>query len=148
MPGRACIATLRQQSIAHAALELAPEFINPPLLDQKRQSGAVAGLARTVVAKHQRDVTAQAGGIFGAAEDAEWGGRPQPARSDFPADRDVETLHLVAADDLDRRRQRQVLRFAVRAVFRAAGNRDVELPRKIGERLVPQERIIELAHDA
>ena len=56
-------------------------------------------------------------------------------------------MDLASTDLGDGRYERQVLRFGVRAVFRATGDGDVELAGKVGELLVPQKRVGELAHD-
>ena len=142
------VAPLRQEPFADAALELLPESIDPPFVDQKRQPRAIARAPRAVVPEDQRDVAAERRRVLGPAEHVQRCRGPQAARSDLAADRNVEALHFLARDDLDRRRQRQVLRFAVRAVLRAAGNRDVEFARQIRKGLVPEERVVEITHDA
>ena len=83
MPVGPGVASLRQQPFADAPLELAPELVDSPLFDEKRQPRAIACAPRAVVAKHQRDMTAQCRRVFGTAEDAKRRRRPKirPIRS-------------------------------------------------------------------
>ena len=146
-PFRSRVPSGGQQRPGDPRLQLAAESLGAPVFDQKREPRLVARRPRSVVAEDERDLRTERRGPFGLDEDIERRRHPAAAGSDLAADGDVESVPLVAIDDGERRRQRQILRVRMRAVLGAAGDADVELARQVGECLVPQQQIGELPGD-
>src|SRR2546427_11878761 len=128
-----------RQRAAQALFQLRAHAGGAPDLQQERQARLATRLARAVVAEDQRDRCAYVRRLVRSHERVERRGEDGPARALLAADGEVEA-GLVTRH---RRRERDVLRLAARAVLQAAGDGDVELARQVRELLVAEEDLLE-----
>ena len=137
----------RRQRPAKPVLKLAPESLDPPVLDQECEARTASRDPRSVIAEEQRDVLAELCGSVQRHECIERCGEPVSARSHLSAHGNVEPPCLATIVPLNRRGQRDVLGFSVDAVLETPGDGHVELARKVGELPVSQEHRRELVHN-
>jgi hypothetical protein len=130
-----------------ATLQLAAKGSDAPVVDEKCQPGFGARFPRATISIDKNDPAANLGGLCRRDEKIQRRGDAVAAGSHFAADGDVETADRPSVDLLGRWRERNVLRFAMRAVLPARRDRDVELPRQVRIRLVADEHPSELARD-
>ena len=135
------------QTCPDPAPQFVPKRFDAPLVDEKRQPRPVPRRARSVIAKNLRDMAAQRRRRLGRHEDVQRRGGAVPAGAHLATDRNVEAVHVLSANRLDRGRQADVLRLRVHAVLGAARDGDVELAGQIGVRLVAEKRLREFSND-
>src|SRR5262249_26745024 len=128
-------------------LELLPEALTAPLVDEKGQARLASSLAQPVIAEDQRDRGTHLRGLLRRHESVQRGREARTARPLLAADGDVEPRHLLLVARRDCRRHRDVLGLAGCAVLDAAGDRDVELARQVGERLVAEKDLLKRRGD-
>ena len=137
--GHARVAAGRRQRVAQPLFHLFAHPGDAALLEQEGQPGAAAGLARAVIAKGRGDDRADLGRFLRSHEGVERLCEDRAAGALLAADGDVEARAVAG----HRRRHRDVLRLAARAVLETPGDRDVELARQVGELLVAEEDRLE-----
>ena len=125
-------------------LQPLPEELGAPLLHEEGEAGLRALLTGALVAEQQRDRCREPGRLFGCNEYVQRLGDGHAAGTHLAPDGDVEAVRGLRADGGS---ERDVLRLAVRAVFEAAGDGDVQLAREVGVLAVAEERLRELFAD-
>ena len=116
------VAPCRRQLAFKTLAQLRAQPGNSPLLNQKREATFRARLARTIIAVDAHQFRHKPRCFLLADEDVQGRRNREPSRSHFSAHQYVETGPVVA----QRRHQRHILRFIVRAVLETSGNRNVE----------------------
>src|SRR5579864_8518571 len=123
------ISSAESKFITHARCEFRAQFRHSPFFNDECKPAFRACLARTMVAENLHEFYDDGGCLIGLDEDIQMRSDREPAGAHFPAYEDVKSSPLA----FFRRHQGDILRLVGRAVVQAAGDGNVELPRKVGE---------------
>ena len=132
------------QGAPQAGFQGGAEAGGAPFGQQKRQAGFVARRACAAVAEQPGDVAAQLGGIGRRREYVQRRGGRVAAGTHLAAHRHIEAGDRRAVYFRNGRREGDVLRCGVGAVFPATGNGNIELAGQVGELPVAEEHCGEL----